>query len=665
MNRSIALFVALVILLAHILVIHNDGEGFFAYPYDQAYAVLRLARNFVLDGHLRWNVGEPPFESYPSIVWVGVAALGERIAASVSSFKPYLFLQTVGVLSVLFTVVVAAHFRPDRAAGLIASLILVTTGALAAAAANGLETGLFTFAILAAFWSLEHGYSRRFAIAMAAIVLTRPEGLVVAGGLAVLRVAMRFSSAPAPRPGGKSLWPLFVPAVVLGISVYLRHRSTGEWLSPTARAALQPYSGQWESGWRAFLDACIAAPSLLLLVYPFGYFWLGRLSGTGARALFLALLWVLVMIFQGRSPLPFSGALAPALPLFVIAIQEGMIEALDSKSMLWRRLTLVLLTLCLVASALASKKPGDLGPLSTARFHEAWMTSSGSSRFGYDQALGRPGVMEEIANTNELRSVGAFLNEQVDPARSVLTPWPGAIGYLSRLTVLDPLGRTNPIAGSRAAASWSRRERSDIVAALETNPDFVVPLLSRASGATSVHEIAEAWRLELDLRAMEDGRTAQIERALERFELVTIPVYGDKHGTAPRRSRRFFLLRNRGLALAPKLEIAIDGGRMRFLVKHASHQQIVDLSVRALDERGRSWWLRPNGEFVTDYAVQARRSILLYSTGTRATELAAEDVPRTLDGARVVRLTAVLRNPDFSGKDAFALASEEAVAELP
>jgi hypothetical protein len=62
-NRIIALFVALAMLLAHSLAIHDDGFGRFSFPYEQAYAALRLARNLVYDDQLAWNPGLPAFES--------------------------------------------------------------------------------------------------------------------------------------------------------------------------------------------------------------------------------------------------------------------------------------------------------------------------------------------------------------------------------------------------------------------------------------------------------------------------------------------------------------------------------------------------------------------------------------------------------------------------
>ncbi len=682
MNRSIALFVALVLLLAHILAIHNDGEGYFAYPYDQAYVALRMARNLVHDGELRWNLGTAPFESYPSMLWVGVAAIGERLAVTLPNLKVHLFLQTVGVLSTLFTVIMAAHFRADRAAGLIAPLLLVTSGSIAAAAASGLETPLLMLCIVAAFWSLERGYSRRFALALTACVLVRPEGIVAVFGLFVLRLLERArardgagSAGPtgaseanvdasahvAARRGSRALWPFVFPAIAVACELFIRSSVTGHLLSPTLGAMVRPYSMQWMSGLLALRDFVIVTVSLVLLVYPLLYLIRGKLSTLGMRALFIAVLWLAMCVWQGRSPLPFGQNFSPALPLVFLAVQEGMIEALDGAWQAARRMALLALVVCLGGSALASKIPGRIGPVLTVDWHEAWMRPSGSARFGFEMPLGRLGMIEEIEHTRRMRALGVFMAVELEPGSTVLTPWPGVVGYLSRLRIVDALGRTNPIAGTTKPTAWTRREHVDVVAALQSHPDYVVPWIESGPGIPTMPDIARTWFQELDSRSGEPGRLQQIERALREYELITVPLAAEKRGTAPRRSSPFLLLRRRELEDRPKLELTLDGGDARVEVRHASHQQIVDLSIQAVDEQARTWWMRPTGEFVQDARVRARVEILLYDTGTRSIELARLTLPETIGGSRIRLLRAVLRNPRSMNDHLYALASEEAL----
>ena len=71
MNRTIALFVALVILLAHTLAIYTDGQGHFAFAYDPSYVALRLAmRRLVKQG----AIPRDPVQEAVAAVSVGVSA---------------------------------------------------------------------------------------------------------------------------------------------------------------------------------------------------------------------------------------------------------------------------------------------------------------------------------------------------------------------------------------------------------------------------------------------------------------------------------------------------------------------------------------------------------------------------------------------------------------
>lgn len=663
MNRSIALFVALVLLLAHILAIHNDGEGNFAFPYDQAYAGYRLARNLVFEGQLQWNPGMSAYESYPSALWVGVASLGERIEGVVRSMPAYLFCQTAGVVAALFTVILLSRFRRRRTAGLIAPLLFVSCGCTAAAAANGLETAFFTMFAVTSFWSFERGYSWRFALATSLLCLTRPEGAVLVAGLLFLRLVARLSDV---EPEHRTLAPFIAPLLMIGGGLLLRFKTTGFLLPPACVALWHPGAGQWIGGLEYVRDAVLVCVSLLLLVYPLLMLVRGGLTGIGIRALVLALLWTAYVVLQGRAPLPFAEALVPALPFFFLAIQEGMIEVLDGTSQSLRKFALASLVACLGGSALASKEPGDLGPIPTELWHARWMNTGGSARFGYEQPLGRLGLEEEIRLTNRLRAAGLFARDGINPVHTLLTPWPGAMGYLSRLQVFDLLGRTNEMPGIEQPAPWSRRSRADVVAALEQDPsyDYVVPLLRPLSHVPTLREIATKWRDELDLYAAAPDRLAAIEHALAPYELITVPIYGYSRGASQMRGEPFLLLRRRALGLHPKVEIHVDGHAFAIDVKHCSHQQLVDLRVQVVDAKGRKWYLRPTGDLVRGDPVHARAAILLYNTGTRTIELMHGVLPEMVDGAKLVELRAVLKNPNGEGDDPLASTSDEVVLAL-
>jgi hypothetical protein len=148
-----------------------------------------------------------------------------------------------------------------------------------------------------------------------------------------------------------------------------------------------------------------------------------------------------------------------------------------------------------------------------------------------------------------------------------------------------------------------------------------------------------------------------------RYEMITVPIMGYVRSSTPLKGELFLLLRNRRLELQPNLELSAEGGDFLVKVQHRSHFQLVDLMIELSDERGRTWYARPNGEIVLNAPVKARTGILL-SSGTRATDLYRHSIPPSLDGARVVGIRALLLNPNSLSGDPFAAVSPEAKLEL-
>ena len=151
MNRTLALLLTIAILLAHMLAIHKNALGAIAPPYDNAHVVYRIARNLVESQSFAWDHGSPAVESFPSLLWVTIAAIGTRLYFGVT-----MFCQTIGALSALITVFVLARFSPVRLAGVIAPLLFVVSGGIAAAAASGAETSSLALFVVAG----ESGASR-------------------------------------------------------------------------------------------------------------------------------------------------------------------------------------------------------------------------------------------------------------------------------------------------------------------------------------------------------------------------------------------------------------------------------------------------------------------------------------------------------------------------
>lgn len=657
MNRTIALFVALVTLVAHTLAIHSDVQGTFAFPYDQAYAGFRLARNLVFEGQMTWNPGTAAFESAPSMSWVLVCALGERIVPTLH-VSLNAFVQSIGILCMLLVVAYSGRFRSDRIASLLAPGFLATSGCVAAAAANGIETALFTLFALAAFLSLERGYRWRLGIALSLLILTRPDALVFVLALLVLRLFGKPNDDEGKHPP-VPLGIFALPAIVFAATLVVRWRITGFVLPPIASVYLDPQPGQWQAGVLDLRDFMFESVSPLLLVVPAWYLVRGSLSRTGSHAVFVALVWTGAVLWRGRSQLPLHESMVPALPFVFLGVQEGLINALDSVSRFKRRVAIGAVVACSTASVLASMSPGDLGPIPFSRLHRAWMRPTEQAKFDAEMPLGRLGLEDEIARTGRLRHVGLFFRDKVDLGARILTPWPGAIGYLSRQPVFDVLGRTDPLSPLARPRTWVRRERTDVVTLLQGEYDYVVPRSVLALQPMTQAGLARLWLEGLDERPLEAGRLELVSAALDQYELITVPIHEFVTRGQPRETEPFYLLRARRLDLEPHIEMRQEGGYFRVMLFHKSHPQLADLHVSLVTSDDRRMSLRPTCEAVDSPDVSARTGVLLYDTGSRGVELMRGKFPDPPPGTTWKELRAVLRNPGSHGDDSFALISSE------
>jgi len=659
LNRSTALFVALAILLGHALAIHTTATGQLAPPYDIAYVAFRIGRNFAQQGDLAWTAGVSSFESYPSLLWIGVCATAERMFWSVQRVA-----QNVGFVSASLCVLTLAQFSPVRLAGVIAPLLFVASGTVAATALSGLETATLGLLVTFSFLAYERGWRAPLAASLALCALARPQGLVFALSLLAIELVRRAFDALRRQPSSRpTLWPAFAAPLLVGAGIgYLRLRSSGHWSSAWVAQLVDVHPKVVADGGRYLLDFLTTSGSGALFAFPLWY-WLRRgLSGLGMRACALTLMWSLSVALGGGGFLPFNEALAPIFAVLLVAVQEAMQIALDSKRRAWPTLTWVLFGLGLFASALASKFPGDIGPLKTAALHRAWIAPRTAARFGYAEELARVGLAEEILATERLREIGLFLRDNLEPDATVLTPWPGAIGYLSGRRVLDPLGRTSPSPGETRTRAWEGFARADVVKALGSAPDYVLPSLRFGETSPNIQEVAQEWVLSLDLLRERSGQRAlQLRSQFAQYELITVPLVGSgaRAGLFP--LNRFRLLRRVELGLAPTLELKVEGRRVRVEIAHRTYPQLVDLRVEARNSHGAKWQLRPNGEWVEGAELVARSNLMLFHTGERRIRALEVAVPEEL-GA--VELFAVLRNPGALDESLFTNCSRQVTARV-
>ncbi len=653
MNRSIVIFVALAVLVAHSLAIRTDTIGAMSPPYDRAYAAFRVAHNLVFEGKWTWSVGVSGFESYPSTLWVLICAAIERLALPIN-----MLVRCVGVTASGASLIFATRFHPDRTASLITPLLLAISGAMAASAVSGTESALLAALITGTFLAYERRHSKLLGLSLVLTGFTRDEGWMLAVVFFVLRLIDRRSAARKGKALPK-LSPFLAPLLGFLALTAMRWHFAGQWISAWMTDLVDLRPGEVGNGLAYIRDFFVVSASPCLLIYCFWYLMRRYLSPTGKRALLLIMAWMALIVLQGGGYSPFSESMVPILPLILIASQEGLITARNSTKVTVRSLASASFYVAVFATALGSFRPRDIGPIPLEGVQRRWMASTSAPRLGFNDQLGRLGLDEETLATNNLREIGIFMRDELDPRYTVLSPWTGSLAYLSRMQVRDLLGQTTAAPPSTRTSHAPYGRRVDVLAALRNGNDYILPAwrLWRNQPLTPVG-LAEEWSRNIDFLP---GRQALIVAALEEYEWLTIPLKRrDGMDSAT-------LLRKRSLGLGPKLIARLSEGELVIDLEHQGHPQLCHLVVYADDAEGERWYLNPTGRMRQGEQRLARSNMLITETAGRRIHLMRAVLPEDLE---VQELVLTLRNtgslggpasPQDSGSD---LAAEIVVLPL-
>jgi len=452
-----------------------------------------------------------------------------------------------------------------------------------------------------------------------------------------------------------------LPAVVVAGLLFFAGDGGGRSLYGARLVELLPDGERCAGGLRYLWDFLVTAVMPFLLVVPLVAAVLGRLGGPGIRALLLTVVWTGLIVCEGGDLGPFTVALAPTLPLIAIAVQHGVLVGLDTLRPSLERLAWVLLIGCSLLAIVPSKFPGGVS------LHWRWLEGGAATPPIGGRALrGRLALDAELLRTRDLRSLGGFLRANVDSRLSILSPWPGALGYLSGRAVHDFHQRTCAAPWARLRSHWPPVAPIDLVGALRREPDLILPgpmdgaPTDFGPGALGL----DPALLELDVGPAGRERDALLRAALEHYELVTVPVTGER-GARWGGFRPVRLLRRIDLDMAPRLEVDWSGSS---LIVHShslpgmrfrGHPQLVELEVTGRDDRGRRWFLDPCGRWVGDGRVCTRVEIVLGTDGDRRVRLMATEITPTPDGHPIVEIRARLLNPRVHKQSRLAPASAE------
>jgi len=652
-NRPTAILVALAVLVAHVMALHQNAEGSFAPPFEIAHVAFRSARSLVYEGTLAWNTGGQIVESYPSPLWVAFSAASQALYLS-----PTTASQVFGIACALMTVIALAQFAVDRLAGLIALILFVLAGTTACAAGSGTEYPLVMLLVTLGFLAYERRMPKATAAMTTLLMLARTELWVFVVGMLAAELLGR---AKRRRAGERVLLkPFLAPALAVVVMAIVRRLVVGSWISPTTRLLTHFDVERVLLGLEYVASFYIRSGAAGLVIFPLWYLARGQLSGTGRRSMGLVALWSAFIALVGGDGLPFWMAMAPAVPPLFLAVQEAMIIAMDSRRLGLSPITWGFFAAGVIASGLVSRVPTDLGGLPFKSVHQAWMHPGERYLESYGREFGRRGLIAEIAEVEELRSLGVFLRDRLDVGTTILTPWPGALGYMSRQHVIDMFGRASVPADGSEQRSWYGTPRLDFAATLQAGTDYVLPVPTSGTTPPRVGELVRDW---IERNHHDDDVAREAGAALMQlrgYELISVPVPVRSYRPDEASRRPFYLLRNKALNLQPRLELRrVDDGSIDVLAFHHGHQQVVDLEVRLTRSDAPPLLLRPTGEFTEETLVHARAGILLHTTGQVPIRLMRFRVP---DGLGPVEVTAVLQNPNSEEDPLFSLVSR--VAEL-
>lgn len=656
MNRSLVTFVALAILVAHSMAIRTDAAGALAPPYDQAFVAYRVARNLVFEGTWTLSPGQGGFDSYPSTLWVLLCALAERLPFSIN-----FVMRGIGIAASASTLILTTRFHPDRAASLIVPMLLAISGAVAAATVSGTEAALLAALVTGAFLAFERRWEIPFAILLVLCGWTRGEGWALVATFLVLRLWARRPSVSSQEPTG-SLKPFLAPVAGFLALAALRWRVTGGLASPWALDLLELRPGELQNGLAYVRDVFVSCVSPALVLYAVWYLLRKNLSRTGKRALLLSLVWIGLVVFQGGGSTPFAEGLMPILPLLLLAGQEGLITALNSAKPTVRGLAWSSFLVAVLASALASFRPADIGPIPFEGVQRSWMRPTATLRFGFEDELGRLGLDEEKRATRSLREIAIFLRDEVDPDLTVLTPFPGSIAYISGLPVRDLLGRTTPVAPYERSSFSPLQIPVDVLAELEAEPEYIVPFWREQSAMSALDALTVTWAA-LDLYADRPGRSEAVRAALGDYQVVTIPLNRRGRENPGLLNDRAWILRRRSLDAGPQLFARMTDGVLTIELEHHGHLQLADLEVSATDALGETWYLTPTGRLQSGARLLARPNLLLTETGERRVRLLHVGLASGSESIRELRIELV--NPNQPVTDATTRVAEPVLVELP
>jgi hypothetical protein len=291
--------------------------------YDDSYIAFRYSHNWAAGHGPVWNIGEDPVEGFSSFAWVLIAAILEIIG-----LLPDFIMRWVGVLTwvVSMTLLVprlvdmVSGEQTDRFAKItkgLAILSLIANAAIGFQAFHGLETALFSFAILLFVYQALRSRSLRDYLWLSAASLLlfsiRPDGAAII--LPVWGILFLFDSHARKNVflGGLTMIAL-IAAYTAAKWAYFGYPFPNTFYIKEATEQL--------AGKSYVIDyVTVLAPLLVFLVYAAGRVGLVRALTDKAFMLLITPAALFTAAYVGIDPIlgNIYRFLIPTLPLFILA----------------------------------------------------------------------------------------------------------------------------------------------------------------------------------------------------------------------------------------------------------------------------------------------------------------------------------------------------------
>jgi len=445
---------------------------YFNYTSDDAYISYRYARNLSDGVGPVWNPGDH-VEGYTNFLWVGILAGLHKLGADIVESGRWLgyALAVLAAIGTYFLTTQLLGGTPGRVAGFIATMLLCASGAWAMWSTAGLEAPLFAALTLAAL--LLHlrerpgrdrvGWLPASGIVWAFVGMARADGVLFAGVTGLFKVGDLVRQVRAAPDGTRLRAFVFGGAhLVLWIALFAAFYAPYfvwrynyyDWFFPnTYYAKVGSDPDQFDRGIKYVLAFLQETGGWLLLLLPLAIAESAVRRGAALYVLVLAGVWLGYTAYVGGDSLLRYRFIAPVLPLYygVLAVTAVSIATRLRTAMPRRRY---------VAEAIASV--AVLASISITL---------------HPQAVDAIDTLGERRAVDQRVIVGRWMRDNLPSDSTVATIPVGALGYESRLTIIDMLGITDEHIAHRnlkIGELAAGHEKYDSEYVLDRRPDIIL-----------------------------------------------------------------------------------------------------------------------------------------------------------------------------------------------